>query len=304
MGKTRTPFQMWMTRTIGHRVEGALVYAACGLFAALPVDAASALGGWIGRTVGPRLSGSRTALRNLERAMPELDEAERRRIVRGMWDNLGRTMAEYPHLTQIARERVEIAGAGHLESMRDDDKGGILVSGHFANWETMAAAAYRQVGLKLALVYRAPNNPYSDRLLVRLRGAATDVNFPKGSEGARALMRHLSKGGHAGMLIDQKLNDGIAVPFFGMDAMTAPAPASLAIKYDLPLHPARLERLGGARFRLTIQPRYTPPASGDRHADVLAAMTALNGMLESWVRERPEQWLWLHRRWPAGPANS
>lgn len=302
MGKPRTPLQRWITRTFGHRLEGALVYAACGLFASLPLDTASALGGWIGRTVGPWLPGSRTARRNLERAMPELSDSQRSAIVRGMWDNLGRTMAEYPHLEEIGRSRVEIVGSSFLAGMRDDDLGGIMVSGHLANWETAAAAASQQVGIIMALVYREPNNPYSARLLVRLRGAATKLNFPKGSEGARALVRHLGKGGHVGMLVDQKLNDGISVPFFGREAMTAPAPASLAMRLKLPLHLARIERLGGAHFRLTIEPPLDLPDSGNRHADILATMTAINAQLEAWIRERPEQWLWLHRRWPPEPS--
>jgi Kdo2-lipid IVA lauroyltransferase/acyltransferase len=303
MAKPRGPFYRWMTRTIGHRVEGALVLSAAALFKALPLDAASALGGWIGRTIGPRLPGSRTADANLRRAMPELSPAERRRIVRGMWDNLGRTMAEYPHLLQIARERVEMAGGEHIAAMRDDDRGGIMVSGHFANWEIASAAVYRQSGLKLALVYRAPNNPYSARLIVKLRTAGTDINIPKGADGARQLLRHVSAGGHVGILVDQKLNDGIAVPFFGRPAMTATAPAALALRLKLPLHPVHVVRTGGAHFRMRVEPAMVLPDTGDRHADALEAMTTLNALLESWIRACPEQWLWLHRRWPDDDAN-
>lgn len=94
------------------------------------------------------------------------------------------------------------------------------------------------------------------------------------------------------------MNDGIAVPFFGRPAMTAPALAQFALRFDCPVVPARVERLGGARFRLTIQPPLEIQKSGDRQADVLAAMTEVNRIIEGWVRDRPDQWLWLHRRWP------
>lgn len=286
-----------MTRHIGHRLEGAGVYAAYGLFRIMPLDMASAFGGWIGRTVGPWLPATRTALVNLARAMPERSEEERRRIVRGMWDNLGRTFAEYPHLEEIGRTRTEVVGQEHFETVRDGGRAGLFVSGHIANWEVQSVVS-RLRGLELALVYRAPNNPYSDRLLKKLRGAASSVYVPKGPKGAGAILRILSAKGHVAMLIDQKLNDGIAVPFFGRDAMTAPAPAMFALRLGVPLHLTRTERLQGAWFRVTVLPASPVPATGDRESDIHAMMTAINAQLESWIRERPEQWLWIHRRWP------
>jgi KDO2-lipid IV(A) lauroyltransferase len=100
------------------------------------------------------------------------------------------------------------------------------------------------------------------------------------------------------MLADQKMNDGIALPFFGRPAMTAPALAVLALRFDCDVLPARVERLAGARFRLTVYPPLPLPRSGDHHADVAMLMILVNQTLESWIRDRPEQWFWLHRRWP------
>ncbi|AWK86520.1 lauroyl acyltransferase [Azospirillum thermophilum] len=297
MAKPRSPLQKWLTRHIAHPVEAALVGAACRLFAALPLDRASALGGRIGRTLGPWLPGTRTARRNLTRAFPEKSREEIDRIIRGMWDNLGRTIAEYPHLDEIGESRCEVVGLEHVRAMRDDGKGGIMVSGHLANWEVQSVVS-RKLGMELALVYRAPNNPKVGEMLVRLRGAATGTHIPKGPDGARALLKVLARRGHVGMLIDQKMNDGIPVPFFGRDAMTAPAAAQLGMKFDVPLCPARTERLEGARFRVTVLPPVAYPAGGDRNADARLLMETLNRLLEEWVRDRPEQWLWLHRRWP------
>ncbi|PWC32621.1 lauroyl acyltransferase [Azospirillum sp. TSO35-2] len=297
MAKPRSPLRKWLTRRIGYPVEALLVHGVNAVFRALPLDRASALGGWIGRTVGPWLSGTRRARRNLTRAFPEKSKAEIDSILRGMWDNLGRTIAEYPHLEQIGHERVELVGREHVDAMREDGRAGILVSGHLANWEVETVTA-RICGLELALVYRAPNNPIVGALLMKLRGAASQTQIPKGPDGARILLRHLSKGGHVGMLIDQKMNDGIPIPFFGRDAMTAPAAASLGMKFGLPLCAARTERLEGAHFRVTVLPPEEYPTSGDRNADTRILMERLTRLLEDWIRDKPAQWLWLHRRWP------
>ncbi|MCW2237558.1 lipid A biosynthesis lauroyl acyltransferase [Azospirillum canadense] len=301
MAKPRGPLAKWLQRRVGYPLEAAFVFGVAGLFRALPLDAASALGGWIGRTVGPLLPGTRTARRNMERAFPEKPRAEIDAILRGMWDNLGRVIAEYPHLDEIGDRgpggRMEVVGGEHIDTLREDGKAGILVSGHLANWEVLTIAS-RKLGMELAVVYRAPNNPYVGALLNDLRGAASGTHIPKGAEGARTLLRVLTKGGHVGLLIDQKMNDGIPVPFFGRDAMTAPAGAQLALRLGIPLVPVRTERLGGARFRITVLPPVEPPVTGDRNADVRILMERLNHLLEQWIRERPAEWLWLHRRWP------
>ncbi|MDP6174798.1 MAG: lysophospholipid acyltransferase family protein [Rhodospirillales bacterium] len=100
------------------------------------------------------------------------------------------------------------------------------------------------------------------------------------------------------MLVDQKMNDGISVPLLGLDAMTAPALAQFAVKFNCPVVPTRVERLGGARFRLTFYPPIEAPVTGDKQADIRAFMIQVNDLLSQWIRERPEQWLWVHNRWP------
>ncbi|MGH6975804.1 MAG: lysophospholipid acyltransferase family protein, partial [Stellaceae bacterium] len=114
----------------------------------------------------------------------------------------------------------------------------------------------------------------------------------------RDLLRHLHQGGHVAMLVDQKMNDGIAVPFFGRDAMTAPAIARLALRFNCPIVPVRVERLTGAHFRFTVLPRLELTDRRDTADNVLATMTRITALLEEWIVARPEQWLWLHRRWP------
>ena len=122
--------------------------------------------------------------------------------------------------------------------------------------------------------------------------------FPKGPKGSIKMLRALKEGHSLAMLVDQKMNDGIAVPFFGRDAMTAPAIAEFALRYDMPLIPARVIRTQGAHFKATIYPPLTCKKTGDTEKDVLTIMTTVNATLESWIRENPEQWFWVHKRWP------
>ena len=122
--------------------------------------------------------------------------------------------------------------------------------------------------------------------------------FAKGTAGMRGALAHLRGGGMLGMLVDQKLNEGFAVPFFGRMAMTTPALAHLALRFRCPVIPIHPVRLGPARFRVICEPAMTLPDTGDREADAYALTSAVNATLERWIREQPECWLWLHRRWP------
>ena len=288
-------------KTLARAFEAAAARLLLALFAMLPLDKASAMGGRIARMIGPRLSVSNVARRNLGHAFAEKSADEIEAIVVGMWDNLGRVAAEYTHLGEIdvtdPQGRVDVIGVENVELLRDDMKSGIFFSAHLGNWE-IAPLGATQNGLPLTQIYRAANNPQMEPLLQSLRAPIGGINFPKGSAGAKKLIQALYKGEHLGMLVDQKLNEGIAVPFFGRPAMTAPALAQLALKYGCPVVPARVERLEGAHFRLTVYPPLVLPDSGDRQADITATLVQVNAMIEDWIRERPEQWLWLHRRWP------
>lgn len=278
-------------------LEAVPFYFFYGLCAILPLDAASALGGWIGRSIGPLMGVSRRAERNLQKALPELDAAARRQIIIDMWDNLGRVAAEYPHLPQLMRKG-RITGEGHqvVANMVARQQGGIVVAGHLANWE-IGAVASAALGMPLAVIYRAPNNPYVDWLIRKARQKIASMTLPKGTDGGIRLLRHVRGGGYAGILIDQKQNEGISVPFFGHEARTTHAPAEMALRFGCPLAVARVERIKGAHFRMTLLP-ITPTISDNRAADVASLTTALTAQLEAWIKERPGQWLWLHNRWP------
>jgi KDO2-lipid IV(A) lauroyltransferase len=271
-----------------------------GAFALLPPDWASALGGAIGRLIGPHLGISNHARHNIKQAFPELSESDIAQIVARMWDNLGRVAAEYSHLRNIRvfepGGRVETHGFEHIDRAVAAGRRMIIFSGHIANWEIGMLAAV-QYGISVAQIYRAANNPLVDRMITRFRGDAGEL-IPKGAVAARRAIATLRRGAHLTMLADQKMNDGIQVPFFGRPAMTAPALAALALRFDCDVLPARVERLDGARFRLTVFPPLPLPRTGDSHTDAAALMAQVNAILETWIRDRPEQWFWVHRRWP------
>jgi len=270
------------------------------MFKFLPLDYASALGGVLARLIGPHLSVSRHARRNIRRALPELSEAEIAGVVAGMWDNLGRLAAEYPHLRKIGvfkpGGRVETHGFEHVDRSLAAGRSMIIFSGHIANWE-IGMLAGTQYGIPVAQIYREANNPLMDRMIARFRGEGSDF-IPKGAIAARRAIAALRGGAHLGLLADQKMNDGIPVPFFGRPAMTAPALAVLALRFDCDVLPLRVERLDGAHFRVTVSPPLHLSRSGEPHADAAALMARANTTLEAWIRDRPQQWLWLHQRWP------
>jgi len=282
-----------------HRFEAWGAALLFGAFAVLSLDRASAFGGVMGRLIGPFLPISKHARRNMKRAFPEFSEVEIANAIRGMWDNLGRVAAEYPHLRKIRvfepGGRVETHGFEHVDRAVAAGRRMIIFSGHIANWEIGMLAAV-QYGISVAQIYRAANNPLVDRMITQFRGDAGEL-IPKGAVAARRAIATLRRGAHLTMLADQKMNDGIPVPFFGRPAMTAPALAALALRFDCDVLPARVERLGGAHFRLTVFPPLPLPRSGDPHADAAALMAQVNATLETWIRERPEQWFWVHRRW-------
>ena len=275
-----------------------LAFAFCRI---LPLDAASAFGGFLARSVGPALGISRRARLNLRRALPDLSDADISRIVRGMWDNLGRVVAEYPHLGEfklyVPGGRVTVEGIPEIVGARGPKTRFIFFSAHFGNWE-IATLAATQAGLDVIEIYRAANNPFVDDLINEARSVVGGELVPKGSVAARRAISALAEGKHICMLVDQKMNDGIAVPFFGRDAMTAPALARLALRYDCVVLPCRVERVRGATFRFIADPPIPLPHTGDIQADTVQLMTAVNATVERWVRQQPEQWFWLHRRWP------
>ncbi len=280
-------------KTFRYITEAALLLLIMLIFKLLPLDASSALGGMLARLIGPLLRAHRVADRNIARIFPEYSEQQRSVILSKMWDNLGRVAGEYPHLSLAKiRKRITVEGAEHLEHIRNSKTSAVFVSGHFANWE-MCPLVGVIYDLPVVFIYREANNPYAERVIQWMRNDYRHMMFGKGRESAQKAIRALQDHRCTALLVDQKLNEGVSVPFFGFPAMTTVSATKMAIKYRAPLVALHVVRTDGAHFHVTI----SPPRMLDASADAASAMEEVHHQFETWIRERPEQWFWVHNRW-------
>ncbi len=268
---------------------------------ALPLEAASNTVARILKTLGPMTSQHRTMVRNLRMAFPDWNESQVKDVAKGAWDMLGRTAGEMPHLKKmkpyVENSRIEVIGGERLDAIRESRKPVVFVTGHFANWEVMASAICNRP-LDCQITYRAANNPYIDRRIAKARhDYGIQALAPKGIA-TRELMRALGRGESIALLNDQKFNQGISVPFFGHEAMTAPGPTRLAMRYNVPMMPISCLRTGVARYRVTFHEPFMPETGPDEDAAIHATVLKINQFTEARIREAPEQWFWMHNRWP------
>ncbi|MDB5741480.1 MAG: lauroyl acyltransferase [Alphaproteobacteria bacterium] len=280
--------------------EAAVFFAFMALFRVIGLPLAARLGGWIGRNIFSLLPPDRVARTNLLAALPEKTDAERDAIRRTMWDNLGRVVAEYPHLEKFKATgddpRITVSYPPGL--VLEDLKGHALMflSAHLANWEMLPILG-EEMGVDGAAVVRPPNNPYVADWVARQRSINGPHTLIAKHNAARHMLSQLRGEKVLYMLVDQKLREGIAVPFFGRDAPTTPAPAALALKFGARIIFAANRRLPGSRFHVTVLPPLEFAATGDDALDVPALTAAITRRIEEIIRADPGQWLWIHNRW-------
>ncbi len=281
------------------RLEAVAYRALVGFLRLLGVERASALGGWLLRTLGPWTSTHKTVMRNLRIAFPDMPAAEREKLAVDQWDGTGRTFAEVAVMDQLTPQggRVEVVGMERLHALRDSGKPAVLISGHLANFEVMAAVIMAS-GLPCQVTYRAANNPYVDALIRQNRERYGVRLFAPKGDGTRDLMAGMKRGDSIALLVDQKYNQGPEVQFFGQPVNASPGAARMALKFDTVMQPLSVVRLPNARFRVTAHEPITVSHSDDKTADVLAGIQAANSFVEDRVRERPVDWFWVHKRWP------
>jgi Kdo2-lipid IVA lauroyltransferase/acyltransferase len=258
------------------------------------------------RTVGPWLPEHRVGRDNLRAAFPKKTPAEIEAILRGVWDNLGRVAAEFAHLGSLWDYQADRPAASRIEfstrdseifqQLRDDGKPAFVFAAHLANWELPALAAPLN-GLDSTIVYRLPNLGPIAEAIVKMRAGHMGTLIASGPDTPFKIARALEAGSHVGMLVDQHYGKGVDVIFFGRRCKANPMLARLAQHYDCPIHGVRVIRLGGGRFRGEITEALTVPRHPDGRLNIERTMQAITSVVEQWVREHPEQWLWLHRRW-------
>lgn len=287
-----------------HHIEYVFFTFIMQLFKLLGVERSSNFSGAFMRWLGPKLRPiSKRGEENLRLIYPDWDGEQVRETIADVWENLGRVAAEYAHLDAFSTDgedpRIISDGVDDILHVFENPGRAVFVSGHFANWEISGITA-NQLGLPFAVVYRALNNPLIDEAIIAKRAAVTTRRqIPKGAAGARAMIDLLKSDLSIAFLADQKLNSGgIRAPFMGHMAMTAPAAARIAVRFNLPVIPISTERLKGARFKVTTHPPIDFSPSGDLTQDVEALTIKINDALARDINARPGQWLWLHRRWP------
>jgi Kdo2-lipid IVA lauroyltransferase/acyltransferase len=270
----------------------------------LSLDRAARLGSVLMRSIGPRLGAHRVARANLRAAFPEKSDAEIDRLLRGVWDNFGRVMGEYAFLDQLYNYNpstahkwivIDRADIERVHEMRARAEPILFFGAHMANWELPALISIAH-GIDFAGLYRPHDSPALEEMMARLRGGF--IRLIPAQFGAAVHIRNtLANGSSVGMLIDQHFADGIDVLFFGRPCKANPMLARLARKYDYPVRGSRAVRLPDGRLRLEVTDALKLPRDAGGKVDIPATMQLITWVVEGWVREHPEQWLWLHRRW-------
>ncbi|RJT22067.1 lipid A biosynthesis acyltransferase [Chakrabartia godavariana] len=281
------------------RLEAAAFQALFGFLRLLGVERASGFGGKLLRTLGPLTGTHKTVTRNLRIAFPDMDEGERKSLAVDQWEQTGRTFAELAVMDRLTPEsgRIDLVGMERLHAIRDSGKPVVLISGHLANFEVMAAVIMA-AGVPCQVTYRAANNPYVDALIRQSRERYGIKLFAPKGDGTRELMAGMKRGESIALLVDQKYSQGPEVEFFGQPVNASPGAARMALKFGTVMQPLSVVRLPGVRFRVTAHEPIAVPDTGDKAADVRAGVQAANRFVEERVREHPVDWFWVHKRWP------
>jgi len=259
------------------------------------------------RKVGPLFKEQRIGREQLRAAFPEKSDAEIERILGGVWENLGRIAIEFAHLDEFCVEGFGKQTADVItyppESRERYDwimnrgKAAIGFAAHLANWELPGIGA-KLIGVKSAVLYRRPNVAAVNDVILKLREPLMGELIPTGLDAPVRLARLLQSGVHVGMLADQHYSKGVEVMFFGRACLANPLIAMLARQTELPIYGMRVVRESdGNTFWGEISPPVEPVRDADGRVEIKGTVQAITSVIERWIREYPEQWLWLHRRW-------
>jgi KDO2-lipid IV(A) lauroyltransferase len=293
-------------KPLGEAVVGAFTVALLRTTRYFDPTKTADLFGRIARLFGPAMREQKIGRANLAAAFPEKSPEEIETILAGVWDNLGRIGAEFAHLDHIwdydpdqpEKSRIEFSPRSKelFDHIRDDGKPALIFACHLGNWELPALAAVAH-GLDTAILYRRPNIASADRVIQELRAVKMGTLIPAGRDAPLKLAEALQNGQHVAMLVDQYLTGGVEVTFFGHKTRANPMLARLLRQVECPIHGVRIIRLPGHRFRAELSEEVMPVRDAAGQIDVKGTTQAITSVVEGWIREYPDQWLWLHRRW-------
>jgi KDO2-lipid IV(A) lauroyltransferase len=267
-------------------------------------DRASDRCGAFMRRVGPLLPAHRIGRTNLRAAYPDKDEAWISETLRGAWENLGRVAGEYVHLGTLwdfdpahpNTGRIVSDDAPLYQRMLNDGQPALCFAAHLGNWELPAVMAAAH-GMPSAVLYRMPNNKAIAREITRIREPLMGHLIRSRAQAPLEIAAALARGDHVGMLVDQRFSRGVDVTFFGRRCKANPSIARLARQFECPVVGMRVIRLPGHRFRICGEGPFDLPRDAAGRIDVQQSTQLITSVIERWVRENPDQWLWFHRRW-------
>jgi KDO2-lipid IV(A) lauroyltransferase len=259
------------------------------------------------RKVGPLLKEHRVGREQLHAAFPEKSAAEIESILGGVWDNLGRIAIEFAHLDEFSVDGFGTptpdvityppASQARYDRLMKTGKASIGFAAHLANWELPGVGA-KLIGVKSAVLFRRPNIGAVSDVIIKLREPLMGELIPTGLDAPVKLARLLQSGVHVGMLADQHYSKGVEVSFFGRPCLANPLIAMLARQTELPIYGMRVVRNpDGNSFWGEVSEPVEPVRGADGRVDIKGTMQAITSVIEVWIRQYPEQWLWLHRRW-------
>ena len=272
------------------------------IFKIIGLKNASNLGGVLGRFIGPFFRSKNITKQNIKIGLGNLDEKRETEIINAMWSNIGRTFAEYAFLKNFKFDKtnfshIKINGTNYLEQIKKNNEPVIFYSGHFANFELMAMELDK-FGIKAAAIYRPLNNFLLNPIMEYLRMKYICPNqIPKGRMGMRKIISRVKDGYSIALMVDQRVGEGLRIPFFNKPAHTTTVPAQLALKYNCRLVPIFLERKEGINFEMTVHEPYEIQKTGDADRDTKSITLKINQLIEKMIIKNPTQWLWSHNRW-------
>jgi KDO2-lipid IV(A) lauroyltransferase len=262
--------------------------------------------GWAMRKLGPWLPEHRVGRANLSAAFPHKSPAEMGEILAGVWDNLGRFAVEFAQIERLtnddpSRPENDIVAAPQTTALfhrlRNDGKPALIFAAHLANWELPALVAARH-GLDTAVLFRRPNIAAVSDAVLKIRAGCMGTLVATGLDAPVKLLRILEANRHVAVLADQYMVKGVDVQFFGRPCKANPLIAQLARHVECPIHGTRIiRREDRNRFFIEMTEAIEPARDAEGLIDVQGTMQVITTVIEGWVREHPEQWLWLHRRW-------
>ena len=258
---------------------------------------ASDIGYFIGKTIGPKFRTKKIIIENIMNLNSSIKNDQINMIIKKMWGNYGRILAEYVFIPSFRKKKLEnylkIEGLENLEKIKNNGKPTVFISGHFNNFELMAMIIERE-GIELSAVYRPLNNKFLNIIMEYLRKNYICKNqIKKGLRGVREALSHFKEGKSLAIMIDQRVSEGIDSKFFGKDAFTTTIPAQFVKKFNCIIQPVYIERIDGVNFKIYFDKQL----DFDKNTTIESITGTLNKWLEVKISKNPDQWIWTHSRW-------